>query len=106
MSAFEDAVIDLAQTFAWKCAHFRPAQTKHGWRTPVSADGKGFPDLVLVGHGRVLFRELKTGRSALTVEQRQWGAWLCDAGADWSVWRDSEMGPIVALLSLGKASAL
>jgi hypothetical protein len=59
-----DNVIELAHLFGWRVAHFRPAMTKHGWRTPVSADGKGFVDLVLV-RDRTIFVELKStkGRS-------------------------------------------
>lgn len=36
-------VIELAHILGWTVAHFRPALTKHGWRTPVQADGAGFP---------------------------------------------------------------
>ena len=41
----QDAVIQLARLLGWRVAHFRPAMTTRGWRTPVSADGAGFPDL-------------------------------------------------------------
>ena len=56
-SALQDNVIELAHVLNYVVAHFRPARTAHGWVTPVSADGKGFPDLVLVGRGRVVFVE-------------------------------------------------
>jgi hypothetical protein len=45
---FQSAVVPCARLFGWRVAHFRAAQTKHGWRTPVEADGKGFPDLLLL----------------------------------------------------------
>lgn len=70
----QQAVIDTARTFGWRCAHFRPARTKHGWQTPVAADGKGFPDLVLVNRqtGRLIFAELKSDRGKTTPEQDDW----------------------------------
>lgn len=46
-------VIELARILGWRVAHFRPALTKHGWRTPVQADGAGFPgSRVGAGAGR------------------------------------------------------
>lgn len=108
-SEFQSAVIDLAQTFGWLVAHFRPARTAHGWRTPVTADGAGFPDLVLVhpgthpGGGRVLFRELKADRGKITAQQAAWLSMLDAAGADACVWQPWEWPRIVAVLSFGRA---
>ena len=46
---FQRQVIDLLHLFGYRVAHFMPAMNAKGqWRTPVSADGKGFPDLVAV----------------------------------------------------------
>ena len=81
----QKGVLDCARVFGWTVAHFRPAQTSQGWRTPVAADGKGFPDLVLVRE-RVLFRELKGNRGRIRPEQAVWLAVLRDAGADVAVW--------------------
>jgi hypothetical protein len=74
---FGDQVIKLAQLCGWLVAHFRPAKTNKGWRTPVSADGAGFPDLVLVhaGHGLIIFAELKSMTGEVSDEQL---AWLID----------------------------
>ena len=67
------AVIELAQTFGWKVAHFRPAMNARGdWRTPVAADGKGFPDLVMVSSTTVAFVELKSKKGRLSTEQKEW----------------------------------
>lgn len=82
---FQRAVLDLARILGWRVAHFRPARTAKGWRTAVAADGKGFPDLVLV-KDRVLYRELKAAGGKLTPEQRAWGDALLKAGQDWKVW--------------------
>ena len=86
----QKAVIDLARVLGYRVAHFRPAQTKYGWRTAVSGDGAGFPDCVIVGHGRVLYRELKCGRNTLSDEQAGWLEALREAGADAGVWSDSD----------------
>jgi hypothetical protein len=65
-------VIDTAHLFGWRVAHFRPAMTSKGWRTAVSADGKGFVDCVIARQGEVLFRELKGTGGQLTDEQEEW----------------------------------
>ncbi len=101
-----DAVLDLAKTLGLRTAHFRPAQTAQGWRTPVSGDGKGWPDLVLVGPGGVLFRELKSARGAASVEQRLWLNVLALAGQDTGVWRpdDLQSGRILAEMQALRAT--
>jgi hypothetical protein len=65
-------VIDLAHVYGWKVAHFRPAQTSKGWRTPVGADGKGFPDLVMAKLNHLIIVELKSDRGKLTDAQQEW----------------------------------
>jgi hypothetical protein len=93
-------VIEAAGYYGWMVAHFRAAQTQIGWRTPVAANGKGFPDLVLAKPGRaVLFRELKSEKGRLSPEQVVWGDVLEHAGADWAVWRPSDWPLVEAVLS-------
>src|SRR5678816_95122 len=82
-------IIELARTLGWRVAHFRPAQTKHGWRTAVGGDGAGFPDLVLV-RDRVVFAELKVGRNKLSTEQIEWARYLEGAGAEHRVWTEHD----------------
>ena len=80
MSGFEDiseadfmgSVIEEAHLRGWLCAHFRPARTKHGWVTAVSADGAGFPDICLARDGQVVFLELKSATGRVTPEQQRW----------------------------------
>lgn len=84
------AVLDLASTLGIRTAHFRPAKTEQGWRTPVSGDGKGWPDLVLAGPAGVLFRELKSARGVPSEEQRLWLGALRAAGQDAGLWRPTD----------------
>jgi hypothetical protein len=90
---FEQQVMSLARDLGWHVAHFRSVLVtrKDGSRyysTPVGADGRGFPDLVLVKH-RVLYRECKRGTARLEPDQARWGDLLTSAGADWGIWRDT-----------------
>jgi hypothetical protein len=84
-----EAVIDAAHFYGWRVAHFRPAKTERGWRTPVQADGKGWPDLTLVRE-RVVFAELKTARGLVSAEQEDWLAALARAGAELYLWREGD----------------
>jgi len=92
---FQRTVIDLAHHMGWHVAHFRTAmtrKTKEGkpvWVTPVQADGKGFPDLVLV-RDRVVFVELKAEKGRLSPEQAEWRDWLIGAGQEWYCWKPSD----------------
>lgn len=84
-------VLDAARALSWRSAHFRPAKTERGWRTAVSGDGKGFPDLVLVHRrmGEVVYVELKRESGKTTPEQDEWIRDLRDAGQRVYVWRPS-----------------
>lgn len=99
---FQKAVIELARLLNWKCAHFRPARTKHGWRTPVAADGKGFVDLVLVRE-RVIWAEVKRDKGKLRSEQEQWRQALTAAGQEWYCWRPSDWDQVVETLTRREA---
>jgi hypothetical protein len=87
-SSFQKQVIEYAHLRRWRVAHFRPARVtvngKETWRTAVSADGQGFPDLVLARRGKVLFRECKTETGKASLEQL---AWLQEVGG--KIWRPS-----------------
>ena len=94
---FQAQIIDLARLLGWRVAHFRPAMTRHGWRTPVAADGAGFPDLVLVRE-RVIYAELKARRGKLTEEQQTWNAALAAGGAEVYLWRPAALDDIAQIL--------
>ncbi|MEV1013727.1 MULTISPECIES: hypothetical protein [unclassified Micromonospora] len=90
-------ILKLCKLFGLHTAHFRPGLTQTGkWRTAVAGDGKGWPDLTIVGPGGVLFRELKSATGSRTADQRNWAEWLTEAGADVAVWkpRDWQSGRI------------
>jgi hypothetical protein len=76
---FMTSIIEYAQAKGWRCAHFRHGMTsridKHGkpvWVTPVQADGKGWPDLVLVRDRSLLFCEIKSVKGKLSAAQQEW----------------------------------
>jgi VRR-NUC domain-containing protein len=99
-SALSKVVIKKARAEGWIVAHFHAAPTQKGhWGTPVAADGKGFPDLVLARE-RVLFVELKADGKYPGPDQRRWMERLRGAGAEVHVWkpRDLESGLIEELL--------
>lgn len=106
---FQAAVIDLGHVFGWRCAHFRTAMNARGkYQTPVGADGKGWPDLVLCHRDRrvVLFRELKTDVGRCSPEQLRWLNELAEAGQDAAVWRPSDWDTdIVPTLTFGRGSS-
>lgn len=91
---FQRQVIAAAKALGWRVAHFRPARTLDGWRTPVTADGAGWPDLVLVRGSAMLIRELKSDRGRLTHVQRAWLDALELAGVDVGVWRPRDWSVI------------
>jgi hypothetical protein len=49
-------------------------------------DHPGFPDLILVGNRRTIFRELKKAGEKPTAEQVDVGMRLERSGEDWAVW--------------------
>lgn len=50
----------------------------------------GFPDLVIVGHNGVLYRELKSAVGRISSDQKFWIAALSEAGQDVDVWRPAD----------------
>lgn len=94
------AVMDLAKILRWRRAHFRPAQTAKGWRTPVSGDGAGWPDLILVRPPRMVVAELKSEIGKLSPDQDAWLSDLAACGIDVHVWRPANLddGSILEVL--------
>lgn len=88
-------IADLAALYGWRWIHIRPAQTQHGWRTPISGPlGKGWPDLVMVNpmRQRTLAVEVKRELGdELTPDQEYVHTMLRESGWTVLVWRPSDM---------------
>lgn len=102
-ASFTRAVLAYAHLHGWRCAHFRPARTERGWRTAVSGDGVGFPDLIMVhpGRGRVVAAELKVGANKPTPSQRDWLSAFGAAGVSAYLWTPADWASIESVLSGG-----
>ena len=91
-------VTEAAELFGWTWAHFRPAQTSKGWRTPVSGPlGSGYPYLVLVRDSRLIFVELKAQDGRLTPDQRHVLDVLGKA-VECHVWRPADLPAVLEVL--------
>ena len=100
---FLNNIVQLAHLHGWMVAHFRPAKTDKGWRTPVSADGKGFPDLLLIHpqRGKLLVIEVKIPPNHLSEEQKDWIDWFQEAGVSVIIAKPEDWDYIVRTLSDG-----
>lgn len=96
-----ELVTDTAVRFRWRWAHFRPARTANGWRTPQSGD-HGFPDLTLARAGVLIVAELKAERYRWRPGQREW---LTQAGEHARLWKPSDWPRVWAELSAPSGSA-
>jgi len=73
-----DWILGEAKRTGWKRAHFRASRTKTGWRTAVSGDGAGFPDLLLLRKRlgkrkkRFVVAECKSETGRLSPQQYEW----------------------------------
>jgi len=95
---FTAQVIQYAKLRGWVVAHFRPALTDKGWRTPVQGDA-GFPDLVLARRGHIIFMELKSEKGKLSREQESWLDALEGPGVVVDVFKPSDWPEIEHLLT-------
>ena len=107
---FLATIIEYAQLRRWMVAHFRPAMTsridrsgKPVWVTPVQADGKGFPDLVLARDGQLLFIEAKAEKGKPSEDQLKWFRELSKVAyssprVGVHVWRPSDWASIEKIL--------
>lgn len=77
----QKTIVAAAIMLGYRVHHTRPAQTRRGWRTPMIGH-VGFPDLVIAGHGRIWFVELKRKPNKVDDPQQHWLAALTLAGAD------------------------
>lgn len=102
-AVLQQRVQELATTLGWAWWHApdnRPIRAKSG-RTYVQNITPGWPDLVLVRRGRILYRELKAQTGRVRPDQTRCLALLEEAGGDVGVWRPSDLlsGAIAADLT-------
>lgn len=67
----QQSVVQMAHLYGWLVHHGRPARTANGWCTPITGD-VGFPDLVLVREGIIIFCELKSAEGRISTQQKKW----------------------------------
>lgn len=72
-SAFQKAVIQLAETVGWRVAHHHDSRRQVApGRFIGDRQASGFPDLVMARRGRLWFAELKSEKGRLSSAQREW----------------------------------
>lgn len=95
---FQLKVIQLARIGGWMVHAERPARTAKGWRTPIQGD-PGFPDLVLVRKGKVLFVELKSDNGLTSEAQQNWWRAFLGNGM-YQLWRPKDWDEIIKILGV------
>lgn len=95
-AAWQSQVVALARQFGWEAFH-APANRPGigGQRQTVTP---GWPDLVLLGHSRALFVELKRESGKPTQAQLDTLAALRDAGCETCLWKPSDLPLVLAAL--------
>jgi hypothetical protein len=106
--ALQAQVLDLAHRLGWRTAHIsssiRQVRRADGYHFIGDAACAGFPDLVLVRRGRLLFIELKAPKGKLTELQSEWLddlAKVANATAgqvEVHVWRPADLEAIARVL--------
>jgi hypothetical protein len=88
--AFMALVIRYSQLRGWLCFHTYDSRRSQ----------PGFPDLVLVGHERLIFAELKSEKGRLRKEQKAWLAELEKTDStEVYVWRPSDFESVTQILT-------
>lgn len=85
---FQRQITDLADLYKWRWHHNADSRRA----------GAGWPDLVLVGHGRALFLELKSATGRVRDAQRIWLSALSDAGLEVALVRPDDLPMLVDVL--------
>lgn len=105
-SDYEDVIIQAADTLGYRAHTQRAAFTKDGFRTAIKGH-VGWPDLFIVGYGRVFVYELKRKPNGPTSDQLAWIALLKQAGIDARVaYVPEELQAILDDLTNWRANAL
>jgi len=96
-------VLGLMRSSGWRVCHFNDSrrQVKPGVFVG-DVDARGFPDVVAVKHGRVLFVEFKSEKGVVSRFQAEWLESLQVAGMEVFVWRPSHLDSGAVYKVLGK----
>jgi hypothetical protein len=95
---WQKQVVETAHNLGWQDMHVG----RTGKHQKVGAKGKlgpGWPDLVLVKGGRIIFAELKAADGQLSQEQKDVLALLVNVG-ECHVWRPSDFGLVLDTLAV------
>ena len=87
-AAWQRVVIDLARWYGWQVMHNADSRRSN----------PGWPDLVLAGHGRVIFAELKAEKGRLSAAQKTWLTALSSASLEVCVWRPADQPEVLRVL--------
>lgn len=96
-NALQRLIVAKARRMHWLVAHFHTVEAvipntggRTHWITPVAADGKGFPDLILL-RDRILVVEVKGTGGKLRPDQIKWlSAFRLVPGVEVHVWSPKE----------------
>lgn len=94
---FQNFVIARALNHGWTYYHAPDNKPDKSGR--IQNIVKGFPDMVLVKDGKLVFAELKTETGRVSPEQKEWLAKLSATGCECFVWRPSMWEQVNAYLA-------
>lgn len=97
-TAWMKVVTTAAAQAGWQWLHIGRVG-KHRANGAKGTLGKGWPDLVLVKGGRIIFAELKITGNVLSDEQRNVRTVLHQVG-EYYVWRPSDFGEVLDTLAV------
>ena len=89
---FQGSVERAARALGWKCYHTH--NSRHS--------SAGFPDIVAVKDGEILYAELKMPKGKVTEHQRAWLEALQRAGQRTYLWKPSDWDSILTILQSGE----
>lgn len=101
-ASFQQQIEQLAALYGWRHYH-APDNRPGGGTGRVQRVTAGFPDLVLVRDGELIFAELKTQTGRVRPEQAEWLAALENVdGVETYVWRPDDFDAINTRLAQGQ----
>lgn len=93
---WQSQVVGIAKQYGWQTFH--PVKNQPTSRGHRQTTEPGWPDLVILGHSRALFVELKSQTGRVRPEQTQTLARLAEAGCECGIWRPSDLPTVLAAL--------